>query len=124
MNAPTAADTVTKAATDGLMDEDDFKKRPPFRSGAATVWRERYSSVSDSPVGAGSVLRTETDAPTDPKQRVMVEERLGPYEKYLLKLSAGNPNVYEFAETQDIGYEIGYSSGGTYDSDEDGYEMH
>jgi hypothetical protein len=40
--------------------------------------------------------------PTDPKQRIMVEEPLGPYERYLLQLSAGTPNVYLFAETQDI----------------------
>ncbi|KAM0260270.1 hypothetical protein ACHAQJ_002834 [Trichoderma viride] len=40
--------------------------------------------------------------PTDPKQRIMVEEPLGPYERYLLQLSAGTPNVYQFAETRDI----------------------
>ncbi|KAL6908743.1 hypothetical protein GGI43DRAFT_393525 [Trichoderma evansii] len=40
--------------------------------------------------------------PTDPKQRIMVEEPLGPHERYLLQLSAGTPNVYQFAETQDI----------------------
>ncbi|KAM0452080.1 hypothetical protein ACHAPV_009704 [Trichoderma viride] len=40
--------------------------------------------------------------PTDPKQRIIVEEPLGPYERYLLQLSAGTPNVYLFAETQDI----------------------
>ncbi|EHK41130.1 hypothetical protein TRIATDRAFT_295093 [Trichoderma atroviride IMI 206040] len=40
--------------------------------------------------------------PADPKQRIMVEEPLGPHERYLLQLSAGTPNVYLFAETQDI----------------------
>lgn len=32
-----------------------------------------------------------------PRQRLLVEEPLGPYESYLLKLSAGYPNVFEFA---------------------------
>lgn len=44
----------------------------------------------------------QSSAPTDPKQRIMVEEPLGPYERYLLQLSAGTPNVYLFAETRDI----------------------
>ncbi|KAK4198184.1 hypothetical protein QBC40DRAFT_331910 [Triangularia verruculosa] len=34
-----------------------------------------------------------------PPQRVMVEEPLGPFERQLLRLSGGVPNVYEFAET-------------------------
>lgn len=38
------------------------------------------------------------NGPTDAKQRVMVEDRLGPYERHLLKLSGGTPNVYEFAK--------------------------
>ncbi|KAL7935988.1 hypothetical protein V8C35DRAFT_296556 [Trichoderma chlorosporum] len=44
-------------------------------------------------------------APTDPKQRIMIEEPLGPYERYLLQLSEGTPNVYLFAETQDIAWQ-------------------
>lgn len=44
----------------------------------------------------------QASAPTDPKQRILVEEPLGPYERYLLQLSKGTPNVYLFAETQDI----------------------
>ncbi|KAF4465256.1 hypothetical protein FALBO_7899 [Fusarium albosuccineum] len=38
---------------------------------------------------------------TDKKQRIMVEEPLGPYERYLLKLSAGSPNVYHFSDTKE-----------------------
>jgi hypothetical protein len=38
------------------------------------------------------------DAPTDPKQRVLVEEPLGPYERYYLRLAGGQPNVYDYAE--------------------------
>ncbi|KAK0748607.1 hypothetical protein B0T21DRAFT_380396 [Apiosordaria backusii] len=34
-----------------------------------------------------------------PPQRVMVEEPLGPFERQLLRLSGGVPNIYEFAET-------------------------
>lgn len=36
-------------------------------------------------------------APTDLNARTLVEEPLGPYERYLLKMSGGAPNVYEFA---------------------------
>ncbi|KAF4991179.1 hypothetical protein FGRMN_7984 [Fusarium graminum] len=42
---------------------------------------------------------SESGGPVDKKQRVMVEEPLGPYERYLLNLSAGSPNVYHFADT-------------------------
>lgn len=34
-----------------------------------------------------------------PPQRILVEEPLGPYERQLLRLAAGNPNVYDFAES-------------------------
>ncbi|KAK4650587.1 hypothetical protein QC762_708780 [Podospora pseudocomata] len=34
-----------------------------------------------------------------PPQKVMVEEQLGPFERQLLRLLGGVPNVYEFAET-------------------------
>ena len=39
------------------------------------------------------------------KQRVMIEEPLGPYERYLLKFSGGTPNVYLFANDKDNGAE-------------------
>lgn len=42
---------------------------------------------------------TESDANPDQKQRIMVEEPLGPYERYLLSLSGGEPNVYLYADT-------------------------
>lgn len=42
------------------------------------------------------------NGPADKRQRVMVEEPLGPYERYLLSLSAGTPNVYHFADTVDF----------------------
>ncbi|KAK7422410.1 hypothetical protein QQX98_001689 [Neonectria punicea] len=41
------------------------------------------------------------NAPTDKKQRVMVEEPLGPYERHLLKLSAGTPNIFAFTDSQE-----------------------
>lgn len=37
-----------------------------------------------------------------PKQRMMVEEPLGPHERYLLKLAGGTPNVFEFADIRDM----------------------
>lgn len=33
-----------------------------------------------------------------PSQRIMMEEPLGPYERYLLDLTGGEPNVFAFAE--------------------------
>lgn len=42
-------------------------------------------------------IGSEADAPRNWRARVLVEEPLGPYERYLLKLSGGRPNVYEFA---------------------------
>ncbi|KAG8666277.1 hypothetical protein FPOAC2_11383 [Fusarium poae] len=47
-------------------------------------------------------IGSEKNGPTDKRQRVMVEEPLGPYERYLLSLSAGTPNVYHFADTVDF----------------------
>jgi hypothetical protein len=40
----------------------------------------------------------EKEAHPDPKQRLLVEEPLGPYERYVIKVTGGTPNVYEFAE--------------------------
>ncbi|KAK5664138.1 hypothetical protein OQA88_353 [Cercophora sp. LCS_1] len=37
-----------------------------------------------------------------PPQTSLLEEPLGPYERQLLRLSGGTPNVYEFAEKMDI----------------------
>lgn len=37
-------------------------------------------------------------APEDPNQRTMWEAPLGPYERYLLDISGGTPNVYDYAE--------------------------
>ncbi|OAA67402.1 peptidoglycan binding domain containing protein [Cordyceps fumosorosea ARSEF 2679] len=40
----------------------------------------------------------EEEAPTEKRQRIMVEEPLGPYERFLLNQVGGKPNVYAFAE--------------------------
>lgn len=37
-----------------------------------------------------------------PPERIMVEEPLGPYERHLLKLSGGQPNIFVFAETGSV----------------------
>lgn len=50
---------------------------------------------------------------TAPKQRVMVEEPLGPYERYFLRLAGGEPNVYHFADTRDVHWRGGMVSGTT-----------
>ncbi|OLN93968.1 hypothetical protein CCHL11_03477 [Colletotrichum chlorophyti] len=39
----------------------------------------------------------EKNAPVDPAARIMVEEPLGPYERHLLRLTGGNPNVWQHA---------------------------
>lgn len=39
-------------------------------------------------------------APKDKKQQVLVEEPLGPYERYMLRITGGTPNVYHFADTR------------------------
>jgi hypothetical protein len=38
------------------------------------------------------------NAPTDPKQRILVEEPLGPYERYCLKAAGGSPNIWEYVD--------------------------
>jgi hypothetical protein len=43
---------------------------------------------------------SDRDGPPDPKQRIMIEEPLGPYERYFLKLAGGEPNVWLFADNQ------------------------
>jgi hypothetical protein len=43
----------------------------------------------------------EKDAPTVKAGRILVEEPLGPYERYYLKLAGGKPNVYHFAHERD-----------------------
>ena len=45
----------------------------------------------------------EEDAPADARQRVLVEEPLGPYERFLLNQTGGTPNVYVFAEGEELG---------------------
>lgn len=37
-----------------------------------------------------------------PMERVLVEEPLGPYERQLLRLASGKPNIYDFAEGVDV----------------------
>jgi hypothetical protein len=37
-----------------------------------------------------------------PPERVLVEEPLGPFERQLLRLASGKPNIYEFAEGVDV----------------------
>jgi len=40
----------------------------------------------------------ESRAPEDPNQRTMWEEPLGYYERYLLDISGGSPNVFDYAD--------------------------
>lgn len=67
-------------------DEEDDIEPPNDLSKGRWIWE--YSG--DDKLG-----------PTDAKQRIMVEEPLGPYERYLLRLSGGSPNVYHFADSKE-----------------------
>ena len=68
-------------------DEPVFIKHPSESSKGRWVWEY----VGD-----------EREAHPDRTQRVMVEEPLGPYERYLLQLSGGTPNVYDFAAGREV----------------------
>ncbi|KAK0711137.1 hypothetical protein B0H67DRAFT_493268 [Lasiosphaeris hirsuta] len=64
---------------------------------SAAIARDTMGEGADSKRGYRWVWEycgAEADAPP---QRLMVEEPLGPYERQLLRLSGGRPNVYEFA---------------------------
>lgn len=63
-------------------------RKPNDEAGERWIW-EYVGSVAD--------------APTDVKQRIMVEEPLGPYERFLLNQVGGDPNVYDFAENKELG---------------------
>ncbi|KAJ3942442.1 uncharacterized protein N0V96_007942 [Colletotrichum fioriniae] len=41
------------------------------------------------------------NAPTSPNGRTLVEEPLGPYERHLLKLTGGDPNVYQYVASKE-----------------------
>jgi hypothetical protein len=59
--------------------------------------QEPYDRYRDRPSREGWIWKyvgPERDAPN----KVMAEENLGPYEQYILELSGGKPNVYEYAE--------------------------
>lgn len=59
----------------------------------------RYRNGGEKPRSReGWIWKYVGDEGGAPKQRVMEEEPLGPYERYLLDLSGGTPNVYDFAE--------------------------
>ncbi|KAG5987211.1 hypothetical protein E4U52_007800 [Claviceps spartinae] len=51
----------------------------------------------ERPCRGGWIWRYVGAARNAPRQRVMMEEPLGPYERYLLELTGGTPNVFEYA---------------------------
>lgn len=62
----------------------------------------RYSNTKEGERWIWVYVGPDDVAPTDEKQRTMVEEPLGPYERYLLNQVGGAPNVYVFAESEDV----------------------
>lgn len=57
---------------------------------------EEQEDVPDAGHWSWVYIGKENEAPPT---RIMLEERLGPYERYFLKLSGGSPNAYHFAST-------------------------
>ncbi|KAG5945066.1 hypothetical protein E4U59_006433 [Claviceps monticola] len=51
----------------------------------------------ERPCRGGWIWRYIGAARNAPRQRIMMEEPLGPYERYLLDLTGGTPNVFEYA---------------------------
>lgn len=64
-------------------DESAFIEHPQESSSGRWVWQYKGHH---------------RNAPPSEKQMTMVEEPLGPYERYLLKLAGGEPNVWIFAD--------------------------
>ncbi|XWW97024.1 hypothetical protein V2A60_005004 [Cordyceps javanica] len=76
----TTADTTAAAAAGG-----EGGRKPNAEDGERWIWE--YAGP-------------DKDAPTDKRQRVLVEEPLGPYERFLLNQVGGTPNIYAFAEAK------------------------
>ncbi|PHH84150.1 hypothetical protein CDD83_2401 [Cordyceps sp. RAO-2017] len=81
MPDPPASDRSSSSHADSGSDDADLFAAAELEE----RWQWKYVGDDD-------------DAPAAPSQKVMWEERLGPYERFLLDLSGGTPNVYEFAE--------------------------
>ncbi|KAG5916264.1 hypothetical protein E4U42_007732 [Claviceps africana] len=78
----------------------DWKlKRVVFETDAETWYKDYrpHDYDRDRPHRDGWMWRYVGAERNAPSQRVMMEEPLGPYERYLLKLTGGTPNVFEFA---------------------------
>ncbi|EGX96797.1 peptidoglycan binding domain containing protein [Cordyceps militaris CM01] len=91
------------AAEGGVRGEDGGPagRRPNEEHGERWVWE---------------YVGPEEDAPTDKRQRVLVEEPLGPYERFLLNQVGGTPNIYVFAEEMGNG-SVGNVGGREQDSE-------
>ncbi|TWU73700.1 hypothetical protein ED733_004895 [Metarhizium rileyi] len=57
-----------------------------------------YDRYRDRPSRQGWIWKYAGSERNAPNQRIMPEESLGPYERYVLELSGGRPNVYDYAE--------------------------
>lgn len=57
-----------------------------------------YDRYRDRPSREGWIWKYAGSERNAPNQRVMAEEPLGPYERFVLELSGGKPNVYDYAE--------------------------
>jgi hypothetical protein len=70
----------------------DYDEKPRYND------HKPYDRYRDKPPREGWIWKyigTERNAPS---QRIMAEEPLGPYERYVLELSGGSPNVFDYAE--------------------------
>ncbi|KAM3467475.1 hypothetical protein NHJ6243_000096 [Beauveria neobassiana] len=86
---------------DPLWDPANHEKVPAAAATAAEEWG-RKPNEEEGERWIWEYAGPEEQAPTEKRQRVLVEEPLGPYERFLLNQVGGTPNVYVFAEGGDM----------------------
>lgn len=74
-------------------------KRATFQIGELPRNKDQkpHDGNRDGPFRDGWIWRYVGTERNASNQRVMIEEPLGPYEQYLLELTGGKPNVFDFA---------------------------
>jgi hypothetical protein len=75
---------------------------PPHPGWAPDAGAKNPSSGDGSGRWIWEYIGNSGAAPKDAKMRILVEEPLGPYERYCLKMAGGEPNVYDFAENSHL----------------------
>ncbi|KID90967.1 peptidoglycan binding domain containing protein [Metarhizium guizhouense ARSEF 977] len=77
----------------------DWKlKRAIFEYDEEVHHYKPYDRYRDRPSREGWIWKYVGSEKNAPGQRIMPEEPLGPYERYVLEISGGSPNVYDYAD--------------------------